>query len=110
MSAIKLRTADIFSAIAGIPVAGAFYIVGALLSGGGHSVTAITLFFPYGMILGRLLEDTSWEFVAAIALLLQFPFYGFAVSRASDTGRPAFLSIVFGAHVLGVVAASMFMP
>ena len=70
-------------------------------------MAVITLFFPHGMILGQLLEDTRWEFVAAIALLLQFPFYGFVVSRALDSGRPTFLSVILGAHFLAVFAASV---
>lgn len=109
MSAIKFSAADFLYAAAGIPVAVAFYILGALLSGGGHSIAVITLFFPYGMILGLLLEDTHWEFVAAIVLFLQLPFYGFAVSRALDGGRPALLLVILGAHVVAAVAASKFL-
>lgn len=85
---------------AGILLTVFFYFVGALLSGGGHSLTALTVFFPYGIILGQWLEGTGWEFVAAAALLVQFPLYGVLLARLGAGGRKVALLILLAAHSL----------
>ena len=86
---------------AGILLTVLFYLLGALLSGGGHSLTAITIFFPYGVTLGRWLEGTRWEFVAAAALLLQFPLYGLLLAWTREHSRGIMLVVLLSAHCLG---------
>ena len=84
-----------------------FYGVGAILSGGGHDLNAITAFFPYSLSLGILTEDTRWArtggSIAGALLVLQFPVYAivFAISKRTLWKWP--LIILLSLHLLGVL-------
>src|SRR5882762_1939291 len=69
----------------GVVLLGVFFLLGGMLSGGGHSLTAITVFFPYGLIAGRFLKDGHWDFISAVLIALQFPLY--LIVLASLPGR-----------------------
>ena len=84
--------------IVGVALTLLFFFLGAFLSGAGHSLTAMTIFFPYGMAIGTLLENTRWEFVGGVLMLLQFPFYSLLFSSLRG----------IQAKKLGVVAAAAF--
>ena len=77
---------------AGILLTVVFFLVGALLSGGGHSLTVITIFFPYSLPVDLALKDTRWEFIATILLLAQFPAYALLIAYSGR--RRYFVSIV----------------
>jgi len=67
---------DVYASIVlGIVVTPIFYFLAAFYSGGGHSLTAMLLFFPYGVLCGRLFETTI-EWLEPILIILQFPAYG----------------------------------
>ena len=86
-----------------------FYVLGAILSGGGHDLNMITVFFPYSLSLGILTEDTRWArggtSIAGALLVLQFPFYGtvFAISKRMLWKWP--LIIILSLHLLAVLIA-----
>ena len=84
-----------------------FYAFGAILSGGGHDLNIITVFFPYSLSLGILTEDTRWArsgtSIAGALLILQFPFYGivFAISKRMLWKWPPI--ILLSLHLLAVL-------
>jgi len=88
---------------AGVLLTVFFYLPAVLLSGGGHSLTAATIFFPYSVTLGQWLKDSPWGFVAAPFLLLQFPLYSLLLFRAEGKGKTILLVALLLAHSVGVV-------
>src|SRR5215813_11006192 len=81
-----------------------FFSAGTLLSGGGHSLTPMTIFFPYGMGLGLLLKDTTYEFVGYILLVGQFPLYTVAVFFSTRWLRRTILILaILMIHALAAV-------
>ena len=81
-----------------------FFAVGGLFSGGGHSLVAINIFFPYAGIVGPSLKDTRWEFVSMSLLLAQFPVYALLVSYSAR--RRFLIAIVLPfLHTVAAVAA-----
>lgn len=79
------------------------YLLGAFFSGGGHLLYTMILFFPYGMLLGLLIQDISW-LIALPAFALQLPLYGAAFGAASmkDRFRPLAIGLAV-AHFLAVM-------
>ena len=81
-----------------------FFFAGALLSGGGHTLTPMTIFFPYGMSLGLLLKDTRYEFISDIPFVGQFPLYMVALFFAKGWVRKTILVIaILVTHALAAV-------
>jgi hypothetical protein len=85
-----------------------FYALGALFSGGGHDLTAITAFFPYSLSLGILTKDTRWDrvggFVVMTLLVLQFPVYAIILATIKRGRLKAIaLLILLSLHVLAVL-------
>jgi len=80
------------------------FLLSGLFSGGGHSLVAINIFFPYAGIVGPSLKDTRWEFVSMILLLAQFPMYALLVSYSAR--RRFVIGIVLPfLHAVAAVAA-----
>ena len=80
------------------------FLIGAFYSGGGHSLTAITIFFPYSGLVAPSVKDTRWEFIAMILLLAQFPIYAFVVAY-SGRRRNVVAIVVLLAHTVAAVIA-----
>jgi hypothetical protein len=85
--------------LVGILLAGFFYFLGALLSGGGHSLAAMTVFFPYGLAAGLWWEDTSLEFIGDILLVIQFPLYALFLANVKGGRRWLVLFIILALHI-----------
>ena len=81
-----------------------FFVIGGLFSGGGHSLVAINIFFPYAGIVGPSLKDTGWEFVSMSLLLAQFPVYALLVS-CSARRRILIAIVLLFLHAVAAVAA-----
>lgn len=81
------------------------YFLGAFLSGGGHFLYPMILFFPYGMLLSLLVQNISWWFIGLPVFALQYPLYGVAFGAASvkDGFRPLAIGLAV-AHFLAVIA------
>ena len=80
------------------------YMSGALLSGGGHTLVAMLVFFPYGITWAHLFEDTPWVSIAMILLVVQFPLYANFLARAKGRVKALPLPFIFAAHTLVVLA------
>jgi len=81
-----------------------FFLIGGLFSGGGHSLVAINIFFPYSGIVGPSLKDTRWEFVSMIVLVAQFPVYALLVWYSTRL-RPFVAILLLFVHAVAAVAA-----
>jgi len=81
-----------------------FFVIGALYSGGGHTLTAITIFFPYSGLVSPSLKDTHWEFLALILLLAQFPAYALIIAY-SGRRRSLVAIVILLAHMVAAVIA-----
>jgi hypothetical protein len=56
------------------------FVLGAFLSGGGHSFISMIVLFPYGMFLGMLFGGKLfWFFIGLPLFILQYPLYGLAL-------------------------------
>ena len=75
-------------------------MVGAALSGGGHSLAAMKLLFPYGVTVGILEEDGGWALVGMLLLFLQFPFYCFLFVNTAGNTRRYLTATVVVVHAL----------
>lgn len=87
-----------------------FFLWGAFMSGGGHSLTAITVFFPYAGIVGTLPKDTRWQFVGDAASLFlgasQFPLYAILLALLKGTRRKSLaLVVLLAVHAMAAVVA-----
>jgi len=89
---------------AGILLTVVFFLVGALYSGGGHSLVAINIFFPYSGIVGPSLKDTRWEFIPMILLLAQFPVYALLLAY-SGRRRNIVATVIPLVHTVAAVIA-----
>jgi hypothetical protein len=52
-----------------------FFILGALYSGGGHSITPMIIFFPFPMLLDLTLPPTRFDWLFYPLCILQFSVY-----------------------------------
>ena len=92
-----------------VPIAGGllltvlFYFLGAFLSGGGHSLVAMAVFFPYGIAAGLWLEGGAFGFVEVVLIALQFPVYALILANVKGGWRVAAVLIVLAAHVVAAV-------
>ncbi len=79
------------------------YLLSAFFSGGGHVLYHMIFFFPYGMLLGLLVQKISWLIVLPV-FAFQFPLYGAAFGAASveDRFRPLAIGLAV-AHFLVVM-------
>jgi hypothetical protein len=90
--------------LAGILLTGLFYVLGALFSGGGHSLAALIFLFPYGTALGLLWEDTPLEFIGGLLLVLQYPLYALILANVKGKGpRWLVLLVLLAVHATAVV-------
>lgn len=69
------------SIVLGILITPIFYLLAAFYSGGGHSLTGMFVFFPYGVLCGRLFTAV-FQWLEPILIVLQFPVYGALLSWA----------------------------
>jgi hypothetical protein len=97
-----------FAILTGFALTVLFYALGALFSGGGHDLTAITAFFPYSLSLGILTRNTRWDrvggFVVMTLLVLQFPVYAIILATIKRGRLKAIaLLILLALHVLAVL-------
>ena len=90
---------------AGILLAAIFFLIGAFYSGGGHSLTAITIFFPYAGLVPPSLKDTRWEFVSMILMVAQFPAYALLVAYTKGARRNIVLTVIALVHTIAAVIA-----
>lgn len=88
--------------LVGVLLTVVFYFLGALFSGGGHSLAAMTAFFPFGMMAGIWSEDTSLEFTGDILLVIQFPLYALILANVKGSWRWLVLFIILSAHIIFV--------
>jgi hypothetical protein len=95
----------LLSIASGIILAMIFFLIGALFSGGGHGLTAITLFFPYSGMLVPSLKDTSWEFILMILMTAQFPGYALLLAYTKGTRRNVVAIIIPLVHTAVAVIA-----
>jgi hypothetical protein len=98
----------IVAVLIGVVLTVLFFALGALFSGGGHDLTAITVFFPYAEIFGGLTKDTLWDRIGGVvgmALLgLQFPVYAIILTRIKGwRSRTVTFLILFAVHVAATV-------
>jgi len=89
---------------AGVLLTLVFFLIGGLYSGGGHSLTVITIFFPYSLLVGLVLKDTRWEFIAMILLLGQFPAYALLIAYSGQR-RNVLAIVILLAHAVAAVIA-----
>jgi hypothetical protein len=82
-----------------------FYLLGAFLSGGGHSLVAITVFFPYSLAAGLSLEGGPFGFIEVGLIALQFPVYALILANVKGGWRWAAVLILLAAHVVAAVVA-----
>lgn len=80
-----------------------FYFLGAFLSGGGHSLAAMTLFFPYGLVAGLSLADGPFGFIEVVLIALQFPVYALILANVKGGWRWTAVLILLAAHVVAAV-------
>ena len=90
---------------AGVLLATILFLIGALYSGGGHSLTAITVFFPYSGLVAPSLKDTRWEIIAMILMVAQFPVYALLVVYTKGLRRNIVLTIISILHTVAAVIA-----
>lgn len=97
------RLGFVLPALAGLMLSLPLYALGALLSGGGHTLATLLAFFPYGVVWGHLFGDTRWAFVAMILLVIQLPLYATFAAGAKGRLKALPLLFIFAAHTLGVL-------
>ena len=86
-----------------------FFLIGAFFSGGGHSLTATTIFFPYSGLLAPSLKDTRWEFILIILMAAQFPVYALLLAYTKGTRRNLAGMIIPLVHsVVAVIALQLY--
>jgi hypothetical protein len=90
--------------IVGIIAAPLFWLLGALMSGGGHSYAMMIVFFPWSMLLSLSSEGLSWWGVGLPVMAIQFPVYGLSLGYAKEKRRLALILIaIVIAHILAVL-------
>jgi hypothetical protein len=78
-------------------------LLGAFFSGGGHSLGAMSVFFPFGMLLAQISPEIPGSIVLIISGL-QYPLYGLATALALKDERFRWLVIgLLIAHMLLVL-------
>jgi hypothetical protein len=78
-------------------------VLGAVFSIGGHSLTAMSVFFPFGMLLAQISPEIH-ESIALLIFGLQYPLYGLAAALALRDDRFRWLVIgLLIAHLLLVL-------
>jgi len=93
----------------GIFVTVIFFLTGAFFSGGGHSLTAITIFFPYSGMLSPSLKGTHWEFLLMILMAAQFPVYALLLAYTKGTRQNVVGIIIALVHtVVAVIALQLY--
>ena len=80
-----------------------FYLLGAFLSGGGHSLVAITAFFPYCFATGVSLGDGRFSLIEVVMIALQFPVYALILANVKGGWRWTAVLILLAAHVVAAV-------
>src|SRR5258706_14556977 len=88
---------------AGILLAAIFFLIGAFYSGGGHSFTALNIFFPYAGLVPPSLKDTRLEFVSMILMVAQFPAYSVLVAYTKGARREIVLNFIALIHTIAAV-------
>ena len=81
-----------------------FFLLGALFSGGGHSLIAINIFFPYSGLVAPSVKDTRWQFVPMTLLLAQFPVYALLIAYSSGR-RNLVVTLISLVHTVAAVMA-----
>ncbi len=94
----------LLSVLAGFLITPVLFVIGAILSGGGHSLTVITILFPYSGLVGFALKDIS-NWPAELLLIVQFPLYGLLLTLSYRSRRFVYYVIVL--VVLHAAAASL---
>jgi hypothetical protein len=95
----------LLSITSGIFLTVIFFLIGAFFSGGGHSLTAITIFFPYSGMLAPWLKNTPWEFILMILMTAQFPVYALLLAYTKGTRRNIVGTIIPLVHTVVTVFA-----
>ncbi|HEX6186461.1 MAG TPA: hypothetical protein VFZ40_00160 [Pyrinomonadaceae bacterium] len=86
-----------------------FFLIGAFFSGGGHSLTAMMIFFPYSGLVASWLENTRGQFIATVLMAVQFPAYALLVAYTKGTRRNVVSTIVPIIHtVVAVIALQIY--
>lgn len=99
----------LFLAIAaGVLLTVVFFLIGALYSGGGHNLTAITILFPYSGLVSLSLKDTRWEFISMSLLLIQFPAYALLIAYSGRRLIVVAIVIVLAHTVAAVIALRVY--
>jgi hypothetical protein len=88
---------------AGLLLTVLFYLLGAFLSGGGHSLVAMTIFFPYSLAAGLWLEDGPSRFIEIVLVALQFPVYALILANVRGGPRRTAALILLAAHVIAAI-------
>ena len=81
------------------------WFVGALMTGGGHNLTPMIIFFPYNMYLiyGIKIREVP-ILVGMLSFCLQFVVYGLILATARNRRQLLYLLVfLFLAHTLAVV-------
>jgi hypothetical protein len=93
----------------GVVATPAFYLAGALLSGGGYSFVSMMLFFPFGAFLDLGVSQSSWIFFPSV--WVQFPVYGIILALAAKRHllrRAAIILLIV--HSLAFVVCLIVLP
>ena len=99
----------LLSILSGILFTVIFFLIGAFVSGGGHSLTALTIFFPYSGMLAPSLKDTHWEFLLMILITAQFPVYALLLAYTKGARRNLVGMIIPLVHaVVAVIALQLY--
>ena len=99
----------LLSILSGILFTVIFFLIGAFVSGAGHSLTAITIFYPYSGMLAPSLKDTHWEFLLMILITAQFPVYALLLAYTKGARRNLMGMIIPLVHtVVAVIALQLY--
>ena len=92
----------------GILLTVVFFLIGGFYSGGGHSLVAINIFFPYSGIVGPSLKDTRWELISMTLLLAQFPLYALLLAYSGRLRNVVAILIPLIHTVAAVIALQVY--
>jgi hypothetical protein len=93
--------------IIGILATPVLYLLAAFYTGGGRTLTPMIVFFPYGVLWGRLFK-TTMQWLEPILIISQFSAYGAVLGLAARRNRfKLLLGVVIVLHFIAVVAGLM---
>lgn len=104
-----IRRKEWISVLIGILLTPLFYLLAALLSGGGHSIAAAVIFFPFAMLLGLSFKDLPF-LVGVPVFFAQLPLYCLILRSAPDgiTLAQRLIILVF-VHIMAILVCFVLM-